>query len=230
MRVKMTVKMSLKMRKSSKTGLRNGIKFFRAYASNQIIVSFYLPAIIFIVRYYRNFPFGPGVTIYKAIAESKFPLSRLNVRIPETLAAFNDFYWIDYDYEKGESYFKNIEFWASLPLITDRTKVTKETKHRGFVDSLQWADVMYYNRIDVDYDKDPAVINRSWSQFPVNENVEVFTWDKFKQNYKYGPNADGIIQRFVYSPTQKATLYRLVYHNPLNSSIKTNFGFCLSNK
>ena len=182
------------------------------------------------MRYYRNFPFVPGVSIYKAIFESKFPLSRLKVKIPETLASFNDLFWIDYNYETGESYFKSDEFWASTPLITDRIKVNRETKYRGFVDRLQWADVIYYNRIDVDNELDPAVVNRSWSQFLVDENVEVFTWDKFKQNCKYGPNADGIIQRFVYSPTQKATLYRLVYRNPKISSIKTNFGFCLTNK
>lgn len=176
------------------------------------------------IGYYKSFPIRPGPYFYKAIFESKLPLSRLGVKIPETIGAFDDFYWVGYNYETGQNYFKNIEYWASTPIINDRSKVTIETKHRGFVDELQWADTVYYKHVDIDNEQDPAVINRSWSTFPLSESIEVLTWDKLKQNYTYGPNADGIIQRFVYSPTHKATMYRLVFHNPTNSS-KSNFGF-----
>lgn len=158
------------------------------------------------------------------------PFNRLKIKIPETLAAFDDFYWIGYDYEKGESYVKDIEFWASTPTLNDRSKIEYATKHRGFVDSLIWADTLFYKHDKVDGDNDPAVIKRSWGSFPVNENIEVMSWEKLKQNYAFGPNGDGIMQRFVYSPSHKATLYRLVFNNPNNSDKPSNYGFCLTNK
>lgn len=93
-----------------------------------------------------------------------------------------------------------------------------------------YTDTVIYNHQSVDGDKDPAVVQRYWNSFPYSENIEVFTWDKLHQSYSYGPNADGIMQRFVYSPTNKATLYRLFFHNPKNSDEGANYGFCITNK
>ena len=48
--------------------------------------------------------------------------------------------------------------------------------------------------------------------------------------YSYGPPSPGIMQKFVYSPTNKATLYRLVFFNPNSSDERADYGFCLANK
>lgn len=45
-------------------------------------------------NYYDNLPVKPGVFIYKALVESKYPLKQLKVNIPETLCVFNGLYWI----------------------------------------------------------------------------------------------------------------------------------------
>lgn len=44
--------------------------------------------------YYKNLPIKPGVFIYKALVESKYPLKQLKINIPETLCVFNGLYWI----------------------------------------------------------------------------------------------------------------------------------------
>ena len=44
--------------------------------------------------YYNCLPIQPGVFIYKALVESRFPLKYLKANIPETLCAFNSIYWI----------------------------------------------------------------------------------------------------------------------------------------
>lgn len=180
--------------------------------------------------YYKHLPIKPGVSIYKAIVESKYPISRLNIKIPETLAAFDDLYWISYDYIKQETHLKNIEFWSATPVLNDRKEIKAETKYRGFVDTLEYIDTVFYNHIDIDTEVDPAIVHRSWSSFPVSQNIDVMTWDKIKRDYSFGPNADGIMQRFVYSPTHKATVYRLVFYHPTNSNERSNYGFCLTNK
>ena len=184
----------------------------------------------FLDSYYRNLPIKPGVHIYKAIVESKLPFSRLQVKIPETLATFDTLYWIDYDYEKGVSYMKELENWNSPPRLNDRNQITPSTSYKGFVDNIEFVDTIYYNHLQVDRALDPAAISRSWSTFPVSESIDVLSWDKLRQVYSFGPNADGVLQRFIYSPTQKATLYRLIFHNPNNSNERSNYGYCITNK
>lgn len=183
-----------------------------------------------IASYYKNLPIKPGVDIYKAILESKIPFNRLGVKIPETLATFDNLYWIGYDYEKGESFIQPINDWAAAPKLSDRSNITEGTKYKGFVDTLEYTDTIYYKHLDIERGLDPACISRSCNNYPVSESVEVISWEKLYQIYTYGPNAPGILQRFIYSPTHKATLYRLVYHNPRNSSETSNFGYCLANK
>jgi hypothetical protein len=171
------------------------------------------------------------VYIYKAIIESKLPFSRLGVKIPETLAVFDGLSWIDYDYKKGVSYIKDPENWAVPPQLKDRSKITPDTKFKGFVDSIEYADTIYYNHLDINRDCDPAWISRSWSAFPVTQSIDVVSWEQAKMIYSYGPGIDAIIQRFVYSPTHKATLYRLVYYNRTNNcESKSNYGFWITNK
>lgn len=65
---------------------------------------------------------------------------------------------------------------------------------------------------------------------PITEQIDVLSWDKLKQMYSYGPPAPGIMQKFIYSPTNKATLYRIMFFNPKNSDERADFGFCLTNK
>lgn len=58
----------------------------------------------------------------------------------------------------------------------------------------------------------------------------MISWDKLRQVYSYGPPAPGIMQKYIYSPTNKATLYRIVFFNPNNSNERASYGYCLTNK
>jgi len=186
--------------------------------------------LILIASYYNHLPIKPGVKIYKAIVESKYPISKLGVKIPETLAAFEDLYWIAFDYTKGKSYFMDVEQWASTPTINERKDIKPGFKPKGFVDYLEYIDIMYYRHIEIDKAVDPAVVQRNWVSYPATDNIDVYTWEKLRYNYSFGPNADGVLQRFIYSPTHKATLYRLIFFNPNNSNERSSYGFCLTNK
>jgi hypothetical protein len=185
----------------------------------------------FIDGYYKNLPIKPGVDIYRAIVESKLPFSRLNIKITETLLTFDDTYWIGYSYEHGCSFIHPLEHWNAAPRLNDRTEIIQDTKYRGFVDTIEYIDTYYYKHYDVDRNLDPAVLSRCSISFPASENIEVITWDKLRQVYSYGAPAPGIMQRFVYSPTNKATLYRIVFFNPNNCNHeKANYGYLLTNK
>ena len=98
-------------------------------------------------------------------------------------------------------------------------------KHSGYCDTVEYIDTIYYKNYDVDRSLDPACISRCWATFLISEQIDVLSWDKLKQMYSYGPPTPGIMQKFIYSPTNKATLYRIVFHNPNNSDERADFGY-----
>ena len=115
-------------------------------------------------------------------------------------------------------------------MINERKDIKPEVVPKGFVDYLEYVDTIHYNHVEIDKAVDPAVLQRNWGSFPISDNIDVYTWEKLRHNYSFGPNADGILQRFIYSPTHKATLYRLIFFNPNNSNERSSYGFWLTNK
>jgi len=136
---------------------KSGISSFKALILDQKTVSIFLTKLNE-GSYYKNFPIKPGVDIYRAIVESKLPLSRLKVKIPETLATFDTIYWIGYDYLKGITVMKELDNWNAVPKLPDRSEITPETKYRGYVDTLEYIDTVYYQNFDVDRNLDPACL------------------------------------------------------------------------
>jgi hypothetical protein len=76
------------------------------------------------------------------------------------LATFDDIYWIGYDYEQGCSYLRPLDNWNAAPRINDRSEVTQDMKYRGYVDTLEYIDAIYYKHSDVDRNLDPAALSR----------------------------------------------------------------------
>eukprot|EP00347_Sterkiella_histriomuscorum_P000881 403374165 len=146
-------------------------------------------------NYYDQLPIKPGVFIYKALVESKYPLKQLKINIPETLCVFNGLYWITTN-QSGKLEVKNNDF---LPRnFYDKVRELSETAYKS-----QYLEPLH-----------AAVIDRKWQQFPTIGSKSVQSWEKFNDTINYGPDSESIIQQFVYSSAQKANTVRLFYYNP----------------
>ena len=77
---------------------------------------------------------------------------------------------------------------------------------------------------------DPAALEVTWSEFPYKDEHKVMTWERLNDKLGYGVDVNQMLQRFVWSPTNKAQMFRIVYHNKTYSESGVNVGYQISNE
>lgn len=132
-------------------------------------------------------------------------MKHLRMNIPETMAQFDGIYWLTQNPFTGEYEARLNDF--VLRNVQEKMRDIAEQKYNS-----KWVDP-----------KNVAAIERK------DANKNLHTWEKLQDALQSG-DMDFIIQQFVYSSSNRASTFRLFYHNPRSGQNKNNFAFYLTNK
>ena len=66
-------------------------------------------------------------------------------------------------------------------------------------------------------EKDPAAVEHKYGEYPIHDDQVVLDWESFKDKMNGNVDMNSVIQRFIWSPTGRAQMIRVVYYNPAYS-------------